>query len=55
MCIYIYIYIYMFTKGGLDQRGLGLHLQNMHCSKSCVALRALKRSISCREHSEMSH
>ena len=33
-----------FTKGGLDQirqRGLGLHLQSMHCSMSCAELRAL--------------
>ena len=37
-----------FTKGGRDQRGLGLHLQHTYCSMSCIALRALKRSTSCR-------
>ena len=31
---------------GSRPKGFGLHLQNdMHCSISCIALRALKRSI----------
>ena len=31
-----------FIKGGLDQRGLGLHLQNMHCSTSLYSVASSK-------------